>query len=99
MNGFTIFIIILGILAAFIISIYNRLIALRQTRKNAFADIDVQLKLRYNLVPQLVETVKGYAAHEKKLLKILPKPALPLVRQVPDRAATESRQKMPLPVL
>lgn len=60
--------IVLGIIAliAFIaIGMYNRFVALRQARMNAFADIDVQLKQRYNLVPQLVETVKGYAAHEK----------------------------------
>jgi LemA protein len=47
------------------VMLYNRMVALRQSRNNAFSDIDVQLKQRYNLVPQLVETVKGYAAHEK----------------------------------
>lgn len=60
--------IVLAVIAApvlFGIVIYNRLIALRQSRNNAFSDIDVQLKQRFNLVPQLVETVKGYAAHEK----------------------------------
>lgn len=60
---------ILGVIALVIVVlvfIYNRLVALRQTRNNAFSDIDVQLKQRYNLVPQLVETVKGYAAHEKE---------------------------------
>ncbi len=51
------------------IFIYNRLVALRQTRHNAFSDIDVQLKQRFDLVPQLVETVKGYAAHEKELFE------------------------------
>ncbi len=59
--------------AAFIIvvmvSIYNRLVALRQTREQSFADIDVQLKQRFDLVPQLIETVKGYAAHEKGVLQ------------------------------
>lgn len=49
-----------------VIFLYNRMVALRQTRNNAFSDIDVQLKQRYNLVPQLVETVKGYAKHEKE---------------------------------
>lgn len=49
----------------FVVIIYNRLVALRQGRRNAFADIDVQLKQRYDLVPNLVETVKAYAAHEK----------------------------------
>lgn len=53
----------------FLIVIYNRLVALRQARKNAFSDIDVQLKQRYNLVPQLVESVKGYASHESKVFE------------------------------
>ncbi len=53
----------------FVIMLYNRLIALRQTRKNAFSDIDVQLKQRFDLVPQLVETVKGYAGHEKTVFE------------------------------
>lgn len=55
----------LSVLVALVIFFYNRLVALRQTTRNAFADIDVQLKQRYDLIPNLVETVKGYAAHEK----------------------------------
>jgi LemA protein len=55
--------------AIFLVILYNRLVALRQTRRNAFSDIDVQLKQRYDLVPQLVNTVKGYAKHEKELLE------------------------------
>ena len=50
------------------ISLYNGLVRLRNRRQNAFADIDVQLRQRHDLVPQLVETVKGYASHEKELL-------------------------------
>ncbi len=64
--------IILGViiaLALFLITLYNRLVALRQNRKNAFADIDVQLKQRFDLVPSLVETVKGYAGHEKEIFE------------------------------
>ncbi len=57
---------VIGFIAVLLIVLYNRLVALRQTRENAFSDIDVQLKQRFNLVPQLVETVKGYAAHEKE---------------------------------
>jgi len=49
--------------------LYNRLVALRQTRKNAFADIDVQLKMRHDLVPNLAEIVKKYAAHEKAVFE------------------------------
>jgi LemA protein len=56
---------IIGVIFITLISIYNRLVALRQNRNNAYADIDVQLKQRFDLIPNLVETVKGYAAHEK----------------------------------
>src|SRR5215831_6176167 len=59
----------LAIVAGFVILIYNRLVALRQGWRNAFADIDVQLKQRADLVPNLVETVKGYAAHESGVLQ------------------------------
>ena len=63
--------IVLGVivlLVLWVISLYNRLVRLRNRRENAFADIDVQLRQRHDLVPQLVETVKGYATHEKELL-------------------------------
>jgi LemA protein len=64
--------IVLGVIGAvvlFIIMIYNRLVALRQNREQSFADIDVQLKQRFDLIPQLVETVKGYASHEKTVFE------------------------------
>ena len=51
------------------IILYNNLVKLRNNRENAFANIDVQLKQRFDLIPQLVATVKGYAAHEKELLE------------------------------
>lgn len=54
----------LGLVVLFAIMTYNRLVSLRQAWKNAFADIDVQLKQRHDLIPNLVETVKGYAGHE-----------------------------------
>ena len=56
---------VLGAIVVGIITIYNRLVALRQNRNNAYADIDVQLRQRFDLIPNLVETVKGYASHEK----------------------------------
>jgi LemA protein len=59
---------IIVVLAIIIGSMYNSLVKLRNNRENAFADIDVQLKQRHDLIPQLVETVKGYAAHEKETL-------------------------------
>jgi LemA protein len=69
---------IFGILAALAviligygIVIYNRLVRLRNTSQSAWSDIDVQVKKRYDLVPNLVETVKGYAGHERGLLERL----------------------------
>ena len=58
-------VVILVILALFLITTYNRLITLRQRVKEAWSDIDIQLKRRHDLIPNLVETVKGYAAHER----------------------------------
>jgi LemA protein len=63
-----ILLIIVVVLAVLLIGIYNRLVALRQNTNQAFADVDVQLKQRHDLIPNLVETVKGYAAHEKGTL-------------------------------
>ncbi|MBV6633747.1 MAG: LemA family protein [Alphaproteobacteria bacterium] len=60
---------VLGLLAFIVIGIYNRLVALRQNCENAFADIDVQLKQRRDLIPNLVNTVQGYAGHEEKVLQ------------------------------
>ena len=59
---------IILLIAIWVISLYNNLVKLRNRRQNAFADIDVQLRQRHDLVPQLVDTVKGYATHEKDLL-------------------------------
>ena len=60
---------ILVILAVWVIAIYNGLVSLRNRIENAWAQIDVQLKRRYDLIPNLVETVKGYAAHERETLE------------------------------
>jgi LemA protein len=57
-------IVALALIAIYVVVAYNRLVSLRQAWRQAFADIDVQLKQRHDLVPNLVETVKGYAAHE-----------------------------------
>ena len=56
---------IIGVLVLWVVITYNRFVALRNRVKEAFSDISVQLKRRYDLIPNLVNTVKGYAAHEK----------------------------------
>src|SRR6476619_8405304 len=60
-----IFLVILAVIAVVLIGRYNSLVQLRVRCDNAWSDIDVQLKRRHDLIPNLVETVKGYAAHEK----------------------------------
>lgn len=69
MSTSIIILIIVVVIALCLISIYNSLVKLRNNRENAFANIDVQLRQRYDLVPQLVNTVKGYAAHESGVLE------------------------------
>jgi LemA protein len=64
--------VVLGVVVVIVIwaiSVYNGLVAMRQRTNQAFADIDVQLKQRHDLIPNLVETVKGYAAHESGTLQ------------------------------
>jgi LemA protein len=58
-------IVIVVILVLFLVTTYNRLVTLRQRVKEAWSDIDIQLKRRHDLIPNLIETVKGYAAHER----------------------------------
>jgi LemA protein len=64
--------IVLGVaalLAVWVVGVYNGLVRLRNRSENSWSDIDVQLKRRWELIPNLVETVKGYAAHEKQTLE------------------------------
>lgn len=58
----------LVVLVLWLVSLYNRLVSLKNRRENAFADIDVQLKQRHDLIPQLVNTVRGYMKHEESVL-------------------------------
>jgi len=67
--GGWIFLGVIVVLAFWAMSIYNRLVQLRNRFKNAFAQIDVQLKRRYDLIPNLVETAKGYIKHERETLE------------------------------
>ena len=69
MNPLLISLGIVGVIIVAIITIYNRLVSLRQTCNQAWSDIEVQLKQRQDLIPSLVETVKGYAKHEKETLQ------------------------------
>ena len=61
--------IVLFFIVMFVVSAYNRLVSLRNRYKNAYAQIDVQLKRRYDLIPNLVETAKGYIKHERETLE------------------------------
>ena len=60
---------VIGVLALWLMMTYNGLVSLRQRCRQSFADIEVQLKQRHDLIPNLVETVKGYAKHEKETLE------------------------------
>ncbi|MHA7872988.1 MAG: LemA family protein [Hyphococcus sp.] len=68
MSGFLIILGLIVLAVIFVITIYNRIVALSQRTEQAFADVDVQLRQRHDLIPNLVETVKGYASHEKETL-------------------------------
>ena len=71
--GLWIFLAVIVALAVWAVSIFNRLVALRNRFKNAFSQIDVQLKRRYELIPNLVESVKGYMQHERGTLEAVVK--------------------------
>ena len=69
MNILTTILVVLGVIVLWLIFVYNRFITFRNRAKEAWADIDVQLKRRHDLIPNLVETVKGYASHERELFE------------------------------
>jgi LemA protein len=62
-------VVILVVIGLFVMSVYNRLVSLRNRFRNAFAQIDVQLRRRYDLIPNLVETAKAYIKHERETLE------------------------------
>ena len=69
MLGFGLLLVVLVVLVGWLVGIYNRLVRLKVSAEDAWAGIDVQLKRRYDLIPNLVETVKGYAKHERETLE------------------------------
>jgi LemA protein len=69
MVGFWVLLAIVVVVVLWVVSLYNRLVGSRNAYKNAFAQIDVQLKRRYDLIPNLVETAKGYIKHERETLE------------------------------
>lgn len=86
--GFIVTLVVLGALVVFVISIYNRIVTLENRFQNAWSQIDVQLKRRADLVPNLVETVKGYASHEKEVFEQVAKSRQAMMNaQNPDEGA------------
>ena len=79
--------VVIGVLLLAVIAIYNRLVRLRNRTDNAWSQVDVQLKRRYDLIPNLVETVKGYASHERETFE-----AVVQARTVAQDAGTVEEQ-------
>jgi LemA protein len=84
--------VLLLLLAIFVVVLYNRLVRLRNRTENAWAQVDVQLRRRYDLIPNLVETVKGYASHERATFEEVTKArtAAQQARTVPEQAEAEN---------
>ncbi len=93
MSPLWIILIVLVVLVVLVIGAYNGLVALRQQTNSAFGQIDVQLKRRYDLIPNLVETVKGYMKHESSTLEavIQARNSALGARSVHDKAAADSQ--------
>ena len=85
--------VVVVLLALWLVGQYNNLVRMRNNRENAFANIDVQLRQRYDLIPQLVATVKGYATHEKELLQRVTeaRTAAMGATNINDKIATDNR--------
>jgi LemA protein len=92
MTGFIVLLGLVLVVGAFLIAIYNRLVRLRVRTEDAWSGIDVQLKRRYDLIPNLVETVKGYAKHERETLEavIAARQAGIEADSVPEQAQAEN---------
>lgn len=85
-------VVVVVLIVLWVVSIFNRLVRLKNQTDEAWSDIDVQLKRRYDLIPNLVETVKGYATHEKSLLENVTKARTEAMgaKSFEDRAAKEN---------
>jgi LemA protein len=93
LTGLIVLLVIVAVLVLWVVSMYNGLVGARNEVKNAWSQIDVQLKRRHDLIPNLVETVKGYAAHEKGTLDAVVKArqqAVNVTGGVEDRAKAEN---------
>jgi LemA protein len=82
------------VVSLFVAALYNRLIRLRNTSESAWADIDVQLKKRHDLVPNLVETVKGYAAHEQGLFSMVAEARARAIRSSGPGETSQAENKL-----
>ena len=84
--------VIVLLVAIFVVVLYNRLVRFRNRAENAWAQVDVQLRRRYDLIPNLVETVKGYASHERATFEEVTKArtAAQEARTVPEQAQAEN---------
>jgi len=93
MPGLIILVVVLVVVVIAIVAIYNGMIAMREQVNNAWSQIDVQLKRRYDLIPNLIETVKGYMAHEKDTLErvIQARNGALSATGVNDKAAADSK--------
>ena len=93
MSAFLFFIIVIAVIAIYGVSIYNSLVRLRNQVKNAWSQIDVQLKRRHNLIPNLIETVKGYMTHERDTLENITKARSAAVdaSSITDKSKAESQ--------
>ena len=93
MSAFLFFIIVIAVIAIYGVSIFNSLVRLRNQVKNAWSQIDVQLKRRHNLIPNLIETVKGYMTHERDTLENITKARSAAVdaSSITDKSKAESQ--------